>query len=300
MSVLFKTARNLIVASLVSLCAASGALALDKLVQRDLDAFQSFVLVRSESLEAAIARRDVTEARSIATRIHEEECRFLERVVRYLRDARNPSVASELESYLADYRQISLKDSVRMRRHAGPGHVPLHELASAALTGTRVPASSFMVPHGAEGAPPAAPQPQYPVQQHGTPVPSLPAAITTAGRLQPRVSAKVLGILKADLSDQDPLLASTKARSVNLDGLRGHTGAGGAVPAVSISVGDPIAVEGDGALASSIRVPGASSGSTGSTGSGTHVTKAPAAVRQVPAAPVTTKLALPVNLRGGR
>lgn len=257
--------RSLVLATLVSITAASGAFALDKLVQRDMDAFASFVRVRVESLEAAIARKDVGEARNLAGRIHEEECRFLERVCRYLRDAKNYGTASELEGYLEAYRQLSLKDTVRVRRQAGPGRVPMAELAYAALTGTRVAMSTFALPpSGLPQAPVAEPPPGPPpgfVPQPpiGTQVPSLPAQSTTAFN-QRRYGASTLKVLNSDLSDQAPLLAQTRSKSVNLDTLRSHTGSGiggSPLPATSVLEGAD-----DGALASSIRVPGGATSQT--------------------------------------
>ena len=292
-----------LVATLVSVFAAGGALGMDKLVERDIQAFASFVLVREASLEAAIARRDVAEARNLAGRIHDEECRFLERVVRYLRDAKNPGAAGELETYLNDYRQVSLKDTVRMRRSAGPGRVPMVELATAALTGTRVPMDVFMLPpKGADpapapangpGLPPGAP-PGYPGvppgQGIGTPVPSLPAQITTA-KLNSVNGARTIRILKADLSDQDPELASTKTSFVSADTLRSHTGSGlGGKPVPAASVLESPAGD-DSAMASSTRVPGApsTSGSAGTSGgAGTNAAKSPALIIRAPAAPVST------------
>lgn len=280
--------RSIVLATMISVFAAGGAFALDKLVQRDMDAFASFVRVRVESLESAIARKDVAEARNLAGRIHEEECRFLERVCRYLRDAKNYGTASELEGYLEAYRQLSLKDTVRVRRQAGPGRVPMAELAYAALTGTRVAMSTFALPPSglppqAPAEPPPGPPPGYvPQPAIGTQVPSLPAQSTTAFNRRP-YGASTIKVLNSDLSDQAPLLAQTKSRTVSLDTLRSHTGSGiggSALPQTSVLEGAD-----DGALASSIRVPG---------GAGAAQPKAPvASAIRTPNA----QLKLPVGLR---
>ena len=114
----------------------------------------------------------------------------------------------------------------------------------------------------------------------------------------PRTSAYQVRLQKADLSDENPLLASNRSRSVNLDTLRAHTGSGiGGKPLPATSVLESSVPEGDGALASSIRVP------SGATGSGqVNPAKAPVASQiRAPSAPVSTQnLRLPVGLRQGQ
>ena len=257
-----------VMAALLALGLASGALALDGLVKRDLEAFQAYESVRAASLEDAIARRDREEAKALAARLHDEECRFLERCVRYLRDAKNPIVASELESYLNDYKALSLKDTVRVRRSGGPGRYPVVEVAVAALTGQRVPVPGSIPPPA-----PVAPQ-------IGTPVPSLPAL--TANTLVPKVSVKLINLDKADLSDQS-VLASHYAKPTNLDSIKTHsTGSGGA----AISSAD------DSVLASQIRKPTSATGAGGATSSQSAAASASdttlASKIRVPSAPSNT------------
>jgi hypothetical protein len=111
--------------------ACGAAQAADDLIQRDLAAFLAFSQVRGQAVEEAIQRRDREQAKALATRLHQEECRFLERVSRHLRDQKSP-VAAELQAFLESYRELPLTETVRMRRLATQGS-RVHELALAAL-----------------------------------------------------------------------------------------------------------------------------------------------------------------------
>lgn len=128
---------------------AAGAARADDLVQRDLAAFLAFSQVRGAAVEDAIQRRDRDDARAQATRLHQEECRFLERIARYLRARRAREAADEVDAYAASYRELPLTETVRMRRQtAGGSHV--HAMALDALAGRNIgPAAPATAPAAA-------------------------------------------------------------------------------------------------------------------------------------------------------
>ena len=264
MSALDRSVLSILSIALVSLALSAPAHALDELVKRDLDAFTSYEVMRCQSLDQAIAARDRESAKSLATRLQQEECRFLERMVRYLRDDKKRDPAGELESFLTDYRGMSLRDTVRVRRSAGPGHYPVIDMALAALTGQHL-----------MGPPPPGFAPQQPA---GTQVPSAPYSPSTASLSNPPLAIKRTPGVVADLQD-GPVLASNHSSSVNLDGLRSNVGSSASSADASLasnirkptsataSGADPVLPAGpkkqaaaddasDGSLASGIRKPG--------------------------------------------
>ena len=255
MGTLLLKGSSFLVVALVALSAGRSAFALDDLVKRDVEAFVTFEAVRVESLEAAIAQRDREQAKALASRLHDEECHFLDRIAHYLRDDHKTAQAGELEGFLAEYRSLSLKDSVRVRRAAGPGHFPVVDEAVLALTGQHL--APLAMPHSAPAQTGAAGGP--PVAGVG-PVSSVPVSTPPRAGFALRPTPAVV----ADL--QDPQLLVNHAAPVSLDSVRSIAAAGPAAapavppPAVSrpaLSGGSP-AINPDadsGGAASNIRRP---------------------------------------------
>jgi hypothetical protein len=107
------------------------------MLHRDARVFVAFCDAKMDSLKEALSSRDKAQIKALEERVHDEECRFLERAIWCCRQQRSLGRAGgQLQSYLDSYRTKPLVARVKARIAAGMTGSEVHRFVMERIDGT--------------------------------------------------------------------------------------------------------------------------------------------------------------------